>query len=111
MQPIYPFLNRAEFEASAFQPDITQLNASNPSFSALYHAVLALGCLYKGGGGYDAGIGRSWELFTEAKRYLSDILIGRESLQSLQVSSRIDIRVFRREKGSLAFIYDLLTYD
>lgn len=98
MQPIYPFLNRAEFEASAFKPDISQLNASSPSFSALYHAVLALGCLYKGGGGYDAGIGRSWELFTEAKRYLSDILIGRESLQSLQVSSKIDIRIFRREK-------------
>ncbi|KAL4815685.1 fungal-specific transcription factor domain-containing protein [Aspergillus spinulosporus] len=84
VQPIYPFLNRAEFEASAFRPDITQLNASNLPFSALYHAVLALGCLYKGGGGYDAGIGRSWELFTEAKRHLSDILIGRESLQSLQ---------------------------
>ncbi|PVH81775.1 hypothetical protein DL98DRAFT_162132 [Cadophora sp. DSE1049] len=84
VQPIYPFLDRGDFEASAFRPDVADLIASNPSFSALYHAVLALGCLYQGGGGYAAGVGSSWELFTEARRHLSDILIGTESLQSLQ---------------------------
>ncbi|KFZ19196.1 hypothetical protein V502_03788 [Pseudogymnoascus sp. VKM F-4520 (FW-2644)] len=91
VQPIYPFLDRADFEASAFRPDIAELIASNPPFSALYHAVLALGCLYEGGGGYDAGIGTSWELFTEAKRHLSDILIGRESLQSVQALVALSI--------------------
>ncbi|KAH7377464.1 fungal-specific transcription factor domain-containing protein [Cadophora sp. MPI-SDFR-AT-0126] len=107
VQPIYPFLDRGDFEASAFRPDVAELIASNPSFSALYHTVLALGCLYQGGGGYAAGVGTSWGLFTEARRHLSDILIGTESLQSLQ--ALVAMSVFSMTPCCLQVNHPLLT--
>lgn len=85
IHPVYPFLDQTEFEKKAFDSRLPQLWAVNPSFSALYHAVLALGCQYRGGGSFDPGKGKAWDLFQVSLGLMADILVPRESLLNLQV--------------------------
>ncbi|KAL6411003.1 Transcription factor domain [Ilyonectria robusta] len=84
IHPVYPFLDQTEFEKKAFDSRLPQLWAVNPSFSALYHAVLALGCQYRGGGSFDPGKGKAWDLFQVSLGLMADILVPRESLLNLQ---------------------------
>lgn len=81
---MYPFLDRSEFELKAFDDGLPQLLASNPPFSALYHAVLALGCQYQGGGSFEPGRGKAWDFFQVSLGLMPDILIPRENLLNLQ---------------------------
>ncbi|OIW26279.1 hypothetical protein CONLIGDRAFT_468147 [Coniochaeta ligniaria NRRL 30616] len=46
VHPQFPFLDRAKFEKRAADPGLSEYLNSNRPFSALYHAVLALGCQY-----------------------------------------------------------------
>lgn len=85
LHPIYPFLYRKEFEDNIFGPNRAEILSSSCAFSALYHTVLALGCQYHEGGAFDPGNGRAWKLFQVSLGLLSDILIPREALMSLQV--------------------------
>ncbi|EAW17097.1 fungal specific transcription factor domain-containing protein [Aspergillus fischeri NRRL 181] len=84
LHPIYPFLDRKDFEDKVFGPNRSELLSSSCAFSALYHAVLALGCQYHEGGAFDPGNGRAWKLFQVSLGLVSDILIPREALMSLQ---------------------------
>ncbi|KLJ09245.1 hypothetical protein EMPG_15334 [Blastomyces silverae] len=84
LHPVYPFLDREEFEAQAFDPNLTTVLHHNPVFSALYHCVLALGSQFLGCGTFEPGKGRSWELFQVAISHMSDIIIPRESIESVQ---------------------------
>ncbi|OQE13363.1 hypothetical protein PENFLA_c049G03159 [Penicillium flavigenum] len=84
LHPIYPFLDRKEFEDKVFGPNRSEVLSSSCAFSALYHTVLALGCQYHEGGTFDPGNGRVWKLFQVSLGLVSDILIPREALMSLQ---------------------------
>ncbi|EEQ85441.2 hypothetical protein RJZ56_006884 [Blastomyces dermatitidis] len=84
LHPVYPFLDREEFEAQAFDPNLTAFLHHNPVFSALYHCILALGSQFLGCGTFEPGKGRSWELFQVAISHMSDIIIPRESIESVQ---------------------------
>lgn len=89
VHPVYPFLDRGEFEQKAFSYDLSRNLSSNPAFSALYHTVLALGAQYTEDGSFEAGEGKPWKLYQVALGLLSDILLPRESLVNLQVSPSI----------------------
>lgn len=100
VHPIYPFLDRKEFEQKAFSYDLVQLLSSNAAFSALYHTVLALGFQYTEGGSFEAGQGKAWKLYQVALGLFSDILLPRESLVNLQaltamVRGRSFVQLFR----------------
>ncbi|PYH69236.1 Zn(II)2Cys6 transcription factor [Aspergillus vadensis CBS 113365] len=84
LHPIYPFLDRQKFEDKVFGPNLSETLASSCAFSALYHTILALGCQYHEGGAFDPGNGRAWKLFQVSLGLVSDILIPREALMSLQ---------------------------
>ncbi|CAG8215004.1 unnamed protein product [Penicillium nalgiovense] len=84
LHPVYPFLDRKEFEDKVFGPNRSEVLTSSCAFSALYHTVLALGCQYHEGGTFDPGNGRVWTLFQVSLGLVSDILIPREALLSLQ---------------------------
>lgn len=87
VHPIYPFLDRAEFEQKALSYDMLHHLSSNAAFSALYHTVLAMGAQYTEGGSFEAGQGKPWKLYQVALGLFSDILLPRESLVNLQVSA------------------------
>jgi hypothetical protein len=84
LHPIYPFLDRKQFEDKVFGPNLSEILTSSCAFSALYHTILALGCQYHEGGAFDPGNGRAWKLFQVSLGLVSDILIPREALMSLQ---------------------------
>nr|XP_001391078.2 hypothetical protein ANI_1_628054 [Aspergillus niger CBS 513.88] len=84
LHPIYPFLNRKQFEDKVFGPNLSEALASSCAFSALYHTILALGCQYHEGGAFDPGNGKAWKLFQVSLGLVSDILIPREALMNLQ---------------------------
>ncbi|KAF3392026.1 hypothetical protein DPV78_010755 [Talaromyces pinophilus] len=84
VHPIYPFLDRAEFEQKALSYDMLHHLSSNAAFSALYHTVLAMGAQYTEGGSFEAGQGKPWKLYQVALGLFSDILLPRESLVNLQ---------------------------
>ncbi|KAJ2895706.1 fungal-specific transcription factor domain-containing protein [Zalerion maritima] len=82
IHPMYPFLDRDEFEQIAFSPAL--IKSSNPPFAALYYAVLALGCQYCAGGSFDPHRGHSWTIFQKALSLVPAILVPRDSLLTVQ---------------------------
>ncbi|KAI9045442.1 Zn(II)2Cys6 transcription factor [Aspergillus affinis] len=88
---IYPFLDKQRFERTAFGPDIARKLSSDAAFSALYHAVLALGCQYRDGGSFDPGKGKAWKLFQISLGLMADILAPEESLLKLQALTAMSI--------------------
>ncbi|KAE8131080.1 cytochrome P450 [Aspergillus pseudotamarii] len=91
IHPMYPFLDRQSFEETAFSATLTQTLETTPAFSALYHAVLALGCQYHDGGSFDPGKGKAWKFFQMSLGLMADILVPRESLLSLQALTAMSI--------------------
>jgi hypothetical protein len=85
LHPIFPFLNREQFERQAFDPDLLESLETNPSFSALYHAILALGSQYYRGGSFEPGSGIAWELFQVSLGHVSEIIVPKESIENVQV--------------------------
>ncbi|KAF6807600.1 fungal specific transcription factor [Colletotrichum musicola] len=85
LHPVYPFLDRDEFEAEASSADLDDALSQNSAFSALYHGILALGSHLLQGGSFQGGEGRSWELFQVAQSLMVDIILPRESIESVQV--------------------------
>lgn len=63
----------------------------NKAFSALYHAVLALGCLYGGGGSFEPGKGRAWQLFSISLALFPELVQTPDSLLSLQAMTTMAI--------------------
>lgn len=58
--------------------------AQNKAWSALYHAVLALGCQRDGGGSFEPGTGKAWELFSASLALFPELLAMPDSLTMLQ---------------------------
>ncbi|TQN67512.1 putative transcriptional regulatory protein [Colletotrichum shisoi] len=74
VHPVYPFLDREDFEARALGPYLDEALSFDPAFSALYHGVLALGSQFVDGGSFVPGPGRAWRLFQVSFGSLSDVL-------------------------------------
>ncbi|KAE8375731.1 fungal-specific transcription factor domain-containing protein [Aspergillus bertholletiae] len=91
IHPLYPFLDRQSFEETAFSTTLAQTLETAPAFSALYHAVLALGCQYHDGGSFDPGKGKAWKFFQMSLGLMADILVPRESLLTLQALTAMAI--------------------
>ncbi|KFY09158.1 hypothetical protein V491_08377 [Pseudogymnoascus sp. VKM F-3775] len=84
IHPVYPFLVQQSFEDKAFHPDLSQFLEDSLPFSTLYHTILALGCQYRGGGSFEPKSGTAWKLYEVALGSLSEILVLKESLLSVQ---------------------------
>lgn len=93
VHPLYPFLDRREFEEKAFNVQLPRYLSSSASFSALYHTVLALGCQYHEGGAFDPGQGKAWKLFQISLGLFPDVLVPRETLVNVQVSDAMTMSI------------------
>ncbi|KAF8847337.1 hypothetical protein BDZ45DRAFT_637155 [Acephala macrosclerotiorum] len=91
VHPLYPFLDREDFEEKASNADQIGFLEGSPPFSALYHSVLALGCQYQDGGAFDPGKGMAWKLFQTSLGLLSDILVPKEALVNVQAITAMAI--------------------
>ncbi|KAH6893264.1 hypothetical protein B0T10DRAFT_537020 [Thelonectria olida] len=91
IHPLYPHLNRSSFEETAFSSDLPTVLTENKAFSALYHSVLALGCLYDGGGSFEPGKGRAWQLFSISLALFPELVQSPDSLLSLQAMATMAI--------------------
>ncbi|CAH0021153.1 unnamed protein product [Clonostachys rhizophaga] len=91
LHPLYPFLDREEFEIKIAVPNLTEVLAINPQFSALYHAILALGSQFLQGGTFEPGKGKSWELFQVSLGHMGDVLLPRESIEHVQALTAMSI--------------------
>jgi hypothetical protein len=85
VHPLHPFLDRQQFQDQVSSPGLDQLLIDNPAFSALYHAVMALGSQYCQEGSFEPGVGKAWELFQVSLGHMADLIAPRESFESLQV--------------------------
>ncbi|KAL6364247.1 hypothetical protein LRP88_02164 [Fusarium phalaenopsidis] len=91
VHPLHPFLDRQQFQDQVSSPGLNQLLIDNPAFSALYHAVMALGSQYCQEGSFEPGVGKAWELFQVSLGHMADLIAPRESFESLQIISDDDI--------------------
>lgn len=87
VHPVHPFLDRQTFENRSFMPGLAADLATDASWSALYHAVIALGCQYHGGAAFEPRKGESWTFYRIALGLFPDILIGKKTLVTAQVIS------------------------
>lgn len=71
-------------EAGISSLHIEQAFSDDPAFSALYHAVLALGCLHDGGGSFEAEKGQAWDLFSVSLSLLPGLAKSKNSMVALQ---------------------------
>ncbi|KAH8645936.1 fungal-specific transcription factor domain-containing protein [Tricladium varicosporioides] len=91
VHPVYPFLDRNEFEEKASSAQQGHHLQGDLSFLALYHTVLALGCQYQDGGTFDPGEGMAWKLYQISLGLLSDILVPKEALVNVQAITAMAI--------------------
>ncbi|KAF4976411.1 hypothetical protein FZEAL_6915 [Fusarium zealandicum] len=84
VHPLFPHLDRESFESTVSSSNLQTILTEEPSFSALYHVVLALGCLYDGGGSFEPGKGKAWELFSVALALLPSLEKSTNPLVALQ---------------------------
>ncbi|KAK3349154.1 fungal-specific transcription factor domain-containing protein [Lasiosphaeria hispida] len=91
VHPLFPFLDRSEFERRALAPGLADTLASDPAFSALYHTVLALGCQYSVGRCFDPAKSEAWRLFRHTLALLPEILFVGETLVNLQAVTAMAI--------------------
>lgn len=72
-------------------PLCPRLLAENKAWSALYYAVLALGCQATGGGSFEPGRGEAWQLFSTALSVLPDLMTLPDSLTLLHAMAAMTI--------------------
>ncbi|OJD30283.1 fungal specific transcription factor domain containing protein [Diplodia corticola] len=84
VHPLYPFLDRKTFEDRVFSPQLTHELATDKSWSALYHAVLAIGSQYHDGGSFVPGKGQAWRYFEVTFSLCPDLLIFKANLTTVQ---------------------------
>lgn len=94
VHPIYPFLVQKDFEAAIQHRDFPSLLKQNKAWSALYHAVIALGCQYDGGGSFEPGKGLAWRLFSTSLALFPDLLTLADSLVLLQAMTAMAVYAF-----------------
>lgn len=84
IHPFSPFLDRKAFETIATSADLAVVLTQNKPWSALYHAVLALGCHRNGGGSFEPGTGKGWQLFSVSLALFPELLAMPDSVTILQ---------------------------
>ncbi|KAG5655282.1 hypothetical protein KAF25_010434 [Fusarium avenaceum] len=84
VHPIFPHLDRSSFDSTVSSGNLSNILVADPAFSALYHSVVALGCLHDGGGSFEPGKGKAWELFSVALAQLPSLPRSSNSLVALQ---------------------------
>ncbi|KAK0647615.1 Sphingolipid C9-methyltransferase 2 [Lasiodiplodia hormozganensis] len=72
------------FEDRAFSPQLAHQLATDKSWSALYHAVLAIGSQYHNRGGFEPGKSQAWKYFEITFSLCPDLLIFKASLTTVQ---------------------------
>ncbi|EGU88849.1 hypothetical protein FOXB_00631 [Fusarium oxysporum f. sp. conglutinans Fo5176] len=77
-------LNRESFHSTVSSGKLSEILISDTAFSALYYSVLALGCLFDGGGSFEPGKGKAWDLFSVALALLPGLRKSPNSLVALQ---------------------------
>src|SRR4051794_34670601 len=85
LHPVYPFLDQADFERRSTSSDLEISDINQKTWSALYHAVLSLGCMYDNGGSFKPAEGLAWHYFRISFRQLQDVLMCRASILKAQV--------------------------
>lgn len=93
VHPIYPFLQRHEFERKALDNRCSQFCEECAPFSALYHTVLALGCQRLGGETFQLGCSPSWKLFQVALGLFAEMITTKETLVHVQVGCRPQLHI------------------
>ncbi|KAJ6124366.1 hypothetical protein N7471_011683, partial [Penicillium samsonianum] len=91
VHPIYPFLQRHEFERKALDNRCSQFCEECAPFSALYHTVLALGCQRLGGETFQLGCSPSWKLFQVALGLFAEMITTKETLVHVQAMTAMAI--------------------
>ncbi|KAI1486758.1 hypothetical protein F5X96DRAFT_214616 [Biscogniauxia mediterranea] len=91
VHPVHPFLDRRSFEETISSPNFSKELSQNKAFSALYHAVLALGCQVSGGGSFEPGKGEAWRLFSAAAAVYPDLLTLPDSIMILQALTAMSV--------------------
>ncbi|KAI9927059.1 hypothetical protein MW887_003441 [Aspergillus wentii] len=91
IHPVYPFLDRRVFEERALSTNLPSALLADTSWSALYHAVIALGCQYHGGGAFEPGKGESAKFFQVALGSFPEIVVGPKTLESIQAITAMAI--------------------
>ncbi|OGM45106.1 hypothetical protein ABOM_006648 [Aspergillus bombycis] len=84
IHPLYPFLDRHEFETRVFSPTLDADLANDVAWAALYHTVLALGCELDGEGSFAPGEGEAWSLFKVALDLYPRVLLLNTDLLEVQ---------------------------
>ena len=85
VHPMYPFLDRDEFDKTASRPDLGDFLARNATWQALYYAILGLGSMYHNGGSFLPGEGLSWKFFQASLNLMPELLLIRRTIETAQV--------------------------
>ncbi|KAI0599589.1 hypothetical protein F4775DRAFT_118046 [Biscogniauxia sp. FL1348] len=91
VHPAHPFLDRRSFEETISSPNFSKELLQNKPFSALYHAVLALGCQASGGGSFEPDKGEAWRLFSASAAVYPDLLTLPDSIVILQALTAMSV--------------------
>ncbi|KAF5635814.1 hypothetical protein F52700_5126 [Fusarium sp. NRRL 52700] len=91
VHPLFPHLDRETFDSTIASPDLSTILLNNTAFSALYHSVLALGSLHDGGGSFEPGKGKAWELLSVALAKVPDLPKAKDSLVALQAITTVAV--------------------
>ncbi|KAE8376598.1 hypothetical protein BDV26DRAFT_265197 [Aspergillus bertholletiae] len=84
VHPLYPYLSPDTFRQKAAAGDLPHLLTTDPSWAALFYAVVAIGCQNNDGGSFEIGVGEAWSYFERSLSYFPDLLLGRGSLTAVQ---------------------------
>src|ERR1700712_1963024 len=90
VHPIYPFLDQQAFEHRASLEGSGVHDSSDKAWSALFHAVISLGCMFHDGGSLQPAHGLAWHYFRVALQHLQDVLLSKASLLKVQVSRQVN---------------------
>ncbi|EXK23866.1 hypothetical protein FOMG_19381 [Fusarium oxysporum f. sp. melonis 26406] len=91
VHPLFPHLDRETFDSTIASPNFSTTLVNDTAFSALYHSVLALGSLHDGGGSFEPGKGKAWELLSVALVKVPDLPKAKNSLVALQAITTVAV--------------------
>ncbi|RKL04522.1 hypothetical protein BFJ68_g11123 [Fusarium oxysporum] len=91
VHPLFPHLDRETFDSTIASPNFSTILVNDTAFSALYHSVLALGSLHDGGGSFEPGKGKAWELLSVALAKVPDLPKAKNSLVALQAITTVAV--------------------
>ncbi|RDW74230.1 hypothetical protein BP5796_07672 [Coleophoma crateriformis] len=84
IHPVYPFLDRVQFERRASDKNLPETLKVDKAWCALYFTVLALGSQFHDEGTFDQGKGKPWKLFQVALGTLPELILPSKRLLNAQ---------------------------